>query len=379
MNLLRQLPSLVLVFLLSSCVSNNPQISAITIKPAPAVQAFPYAFAKENPVEVCKPAGEREYLSRLSCESGNKPTFKRVRSVGSRNEFPKDLPDAKARTLLDRVLSGAKLEPGEVDYHVIDEYEVMCGDKKATLYMDMYHCHSQPANAAPGGFSLKSLATKTESKVVSLVLEQLRQSVGATEFVQIKEAIESSETIKINLETLHSQKVFTDFVVLRGSEAPHSRFGGYESKGRIFFKENFLQALAQYQPKVSPFPDDIRPNNTAFAIAHLLHHVRTPIDMSKFSNPFEYAKANIAVEAESFLIAWNAMVDAAEVSNSNKPLTNRQLGQLLLNSRYPFPFLGKTSTGETLKWLPDGRFAVDPNNVRIVAEVVSRSNIVDLK
>jgi hypothetical protein len=351
MNFLHSIGLICLTLLLASCASNEPKLAV------PAAQSLPYALSKENPVEVCKPAGQREYLSNLVCASGATPTFKRIQNVGLRNESSTNIAGSKDGAYLERMISGAKLQPGEVDTHVVDEYEVMCSDKKSIVYLDMYHCFDQLANIAPAGF----------------------KSFGAQEYQQIKDAVESSETIKSSLEKLYSQKLFTDFVLLDKAAPQSPQFGGFESKGRIFFTKDFLQALTQYRPRSPVYPDDIRPNNTVFAIAHLLHHIKTPIDVSKFSTPVQYSRANLAIEAESFLISWNAMVDAAEFVNKGKMLSNRQAGQLLVNSRYQFPFVGKSASGETLKWLPDGRLSLESVNVRVVADVLANSKIADLK
>jgi hypothetical protein len=373
MNFLHSIGLIGLTLLSASCASNEPKLAV------PAAQSLPYALSKENPVEVCKPAGQREYLSNLVCASGATPTFKRIQNVGLRNESSTNIAGSKDGAYLERMISGAKLQPGEVDTHVVDEYEVMCSDKKSIVYLDMYHCFDQLANIAPAGFILKTVALKNDSKGVAQILDQVKKSFGAQEYQQIKDAVESSETIKSSLEKLYSQKLFTDFVLLDKAAPQSPQFGGFESKGRIFFTKDFLQALTQYRPRSPVYPDDIRPNNTVFAIAHLLHHIKTPIDVSKFSTPVQYSRANLAIEAESFLISWNAMVDAAEFVNKGKMLSNRQAGQLLVNSRYQFPFVGKSASGETLKWLPDGRLSLESVNVRVVADVLANSKIADLK
>jgi hypothetical protein len=371
MNFVHSIGLIGLTLLLASCASNEPKLAV------PAAQLLPYALSKENPVEVCKPSGQREYLSNLVCPSGTTPTFKRIQNVGPRNESSTSSADSKNGAYLDRMISGAKLQPGEVDTHVVDEYEVMCGDKKSIVYLDMYHCYDQLVSIAPAGFVLKAVAPKNENKGVTQILDQVKKSVGAQEYLQRKEAVEGAQTS--NLEKLYSQKLFANFVVLDKAESQSPQFGGFESKGRIFFTKDFLLALTQHRPRSPVYPDDIRPNNTVFAIAHLLHHIKTPIDISKFSNPVDYARASLAIEAESFLVGWNAMVEAAEFVNKSKPLSSRQTGQLLVNSRYQFPFVGKSETGEALKWLPDGRFSIDAVNVRIVADVLKGSKMADLK
>jgi hypothetical protein len=373
MNLLTLAAVLGITILAVSCAStNSPTLE-------PPAQQFPFALSRENPVEVCKPAGQRDYLAGLVCTSGGPPSFKRVKSVGPRVDYPKDLPAAKTGEFLDRMISGAKLRPGEVDYHVVDEYELICGEKKFAIFLDMYHCDGQVKNVAPIGFSLRAVAQEANFDGVSKVLDQLRKSVGSQEYTQIKEAIEASATLKISLDRLYSQKAFTEFVVLTKREPTQSQYGGFESKGRVYLTQDFLQSLAQYRPRPPVYADDLQPNNTTFAIAHLLHHISKPIDISKFSNPSEYSAANLAIEAESFLVAWNSMIDAAEKANNGKSLSNRQAGQLLMSSRYPFPFIGKSITGDSLRWLPDGRFLVDPANTRIVADVLANSKLPDIK
>jgi len=46
-----------------------------------------------------------------------------------------------------------RLKPGEVDYHIIDSYEVKCSNKTRTLFFDMYHCGTPKPWQAPKGFT----------------------------------------------------------------------------------------------------------------------------------------------------------------------------------------------------------------------------------
>lgn len=57
--------------------------------------------------------------------------------------------------MFERNLSGRALQPGELDHHVVDGYEVNCGAARRVLFMDMYHCNSAPPDGAPPGFTLK--------------------------------------------------------------------------------------------------------------------------------------------------------------------------------------------------------------------------------
>ena len=122
---------------------------------APAPSAVPAGESKQSAIEVCMPSGERQYLSMLVCAAGQRPTFHRTGSVGERNPLPAGLTDKQFSALLDRSLRGAPLEPGEVDVHVIDLFELNCGEVKRQVFMDMYHCPQPEAKLAPAGFSLR--------------------------------------------------------------------------------------------------------------------------------------------------------------------------------------------------------------------------------
>jgi hypothetical protein len=110
-----------------------------------------YGESRSAAIEVCKPEGERAYLARLVCSTGETATFDRVGGYGPRNDLPADQP------LSEQIASARRdpLQPGEVDHHVVDGYEVSCGASKRLIYLDMYHCHQSSPNAAPPGFSLR--------------------------------------------------------------------------------------------------------------------------------------------------------------------------------------------------------------------------------
>jgi hypothetical protein len=107
-----------------------------------------WGLRQDNPVAVCEPAGQRAWLQQLRCADGSELSWQRSGSVGPRVELPTDLPMAE----LDKIMSGEPLADGEVDYHVIDAYQVDCGGKARTLYLDMYHCELPAPQRAPAGF-----------------------------------------------------------------------------------------------------------------------------------------------------------------------------------------------------------------------------------
>lgn len=111
--------------------------------------------SKATAIEVCRPMGQRAYLSRLVCADGTRPTFNRIGSFGSRMPEPANMSKEQSGAVLEAMLTGRALKPGETDLHVVDGYEVSCGTVKRTIYMDMYHCHSAPPEQAPAGFTMQ--------------------------------------------------------------------------------------------------------------------------------------------------------------------------------------------------------------------------------
>jgi hypothetical protein len=75
-------------------------------------------------------------------------SFRRLGAAGARNE-PRT--EAEERFAEDQMREGRHLAPGEVDFHIVDVYEVICGGKPVEVYLDMYHCSQpQPSEAIPG-------------------------------------------------------------------------------------------------------------------------------------------------------------------------------------------------------------------------------------
>ena len=88
-------------------------------------------------IKVCMPQGQHAYLSRLRCPDGQPPKFQRLGSVAKSAE-PAQPASAKDDT----------------DDHLVDAYQVTCGEQTHVVYMDMYHCNVPPPEEAPPGFSI---------------------------------------------------------------------------------------------------------------------------------------------------------------------------------------------------------------------------------
>ncbi|HDS0948079.1 TPA: hypothetical protein QDZ34_000538 [Stenotrophomonas maltophilia] len=112
-----------------------------------------WGLRKENPVEVCQPIGQHAYLARLVCSDQSRPRFERGGSVGNRN--PPSSDRAVREREFEAMMTFAPLAEGATDYHVIDRYDVQCGETTTAVYMDMYHCPAAPVQRAPAGFTLQ--------------------------------------------------------------------------------------------------------------------------------------------------------------------------------------------------------------------------------
>ncbi len=133
--------------LLAACASTPPR--------DPSTPIAGWGESKASAIEVCKPEGQRAYLDQLVCSDGSSPAYRRVGSFGSRNEVPKNLTKEQEADLLQALFTGRALRPGEKDHHIVDGYELSCGQSKRMVYMDMYHCNSAPPKQAPAGFTLR--------------------------------------------------------------------------------------------------------------------------------------------------------------------------------------------------------------------------------
>lgn len=107
-----------------------------------------WGTTKETAIEVCLPSGEHYFLQDLRCPGGKAPEYNRSGNVGSRNPMPQDMEFNMG--MMDPT---RQMKPGEVDYHIIDRYEVKCPEKTYVLFFDMYHCGTLKAWKAPAGFT----------------------------------------------------------------------------------------------------------------------------------------------------------------------------------------------------------------------------------
>jgi hypothetical protein len=138
--------------LIAACQTTSTATAPVTpATRASTAAAGPLGASKATSVEVCEPSGERAYLQRLRCPDGTAPRFGRAGSLGMRTE-PRTAEEEKAAEA--QTLGGRTVAAGEADYHVVDMYEVRCGDAVHEVFLDMYHCDQRAPEEAPEGFTI---------------------------------------------------------------------------------------------------------------------------------------------------------------------------------------------------------------------------------
>jgi len=127
-------------------------LAACAHAPAPQKQPW-FGMRKFAAAEVCMPAGEQLWLSRLRCPDGAPPKIVSSTSAGARTN-PETPDDPRQLAQLD---VGRPLAPGEPDFHIVDAFVISCSDGDRTLFLDMYHCTQEPPASAPEGMTIAPL------------------------------------------------------------------------------------------------------------------------------------------------------------------------------------------------------------------------------
>ncbi len=129
-------------------------IEATSVEAPPIAAPDGYGLSREHAIEVCYPEGQQQYLARLICPDNSHPAFERRGSVGPRQPMPDNMSEETIASLLADLRKSRKREPGEPDHHIVDAYDVVCGEATTTLYLDMYHCAQDRPVFSPKGFGI---------------------------------------------------------------------------------------------------------------------------------------------------------------------------------------------------------------------------------
>lgn len=223
------------------------------------------------------------------------------------------------------------------------------------------------------------LADSPQRSGVDKVFGQLEALAGPTEARQIADAITASGLLKREINAQVASKRFDGIQVAPRASLDMRKadmFGGFVHESRIVLTKEYLKELRNPRMYDVEYPDDILPNNTVFVLAHLLFHTGNPLDPNNYSNPWSYSDAAMKVEAAAFIYAWNATLQVAIQANGGKPLSQRQFGQLLLNTRYRFALIGGA---EKDFFLPSGYVEINDKNIQTVIGTLSRTQHAELE
>lgn len=228
-----------------------------------------------------------------------------------------------------------------------------------------------------------AFAIEPPSAAVESVLHELKDSAAPGDYQQIADAIASSEALQRELSELVTANRFTGFSISPRAQVTDGRaaiFGAFTQDPKIVCTTEYLTELKKTRLFDVVNPDDILPDNTVFVLAHLLYHIRNPLDPRKYSSPDAFAEAAIKIEASAFIQAWNTTLQAAERKNDGKPLSARQVGQLLMNARYRFALIGAMRQKvDPLKFLSSGLVEANDMNVQAIATTLRNSRHADLE
>ncbi len=226
-----------------------------------------------------------------------------------------------------------------------------------------------------------------ESNTFDEDLQRILSSVSETaskEFsTQLADAIKSSDLLRSEINKATKAKTLQGIVVEEKSKIQDGRvgiFGGFVSGNNIVLTKEYLIALRDNRLFDVAYADDIRPNNTAFALAHLLFHLENPMNFTKFRNPIEASEVQISNEARAFIHGWNIMLNGAEQGNNMAKLSPRQQGQFLMNFRYRTVFVAAAQYKQApLKFERSGEIKPDKNNINAIATTLGNSRLNDIE
>lgn len=356
---------------------------------APAVIPESFGESKQTAIEVCTPAGQRAYLSRLVCPDGAAARYNRVGSFGNRNEIPGNLAPEQQKEMLERLRRSTPLQPGQPDYHVVDGYEVACGDVKRLLFMDMYHCEAPPPDRVPRGFAFGNFEL---SPTLQSILLSLSNSSPPEYHDQIAGAIQASGLLREQLNRLAISGKLKGIKVLSKGDLPQPKvklFGGFVDSATIFLSTDLLETLRKNRLYDVVLTDDVQPNNTVFVLAHLVHHLGTAEGLAssmKSRTRESYISARFEDEARAWIQAWNATIDDATRRNGERTLSFQQLSQLLLNIRYRGVFERAMKTErtenqarETLAFSQSGILDANKRNIDALVQALRGASMTDIE
>ena len=216
------------------------------------------------------------------------------------------------------------------------------------------------------------------------ILKNLTDSAPKGQTDQVIGAIKASPLLASRIDQLASTGKITEIRILQGHRAATgkgSMFGGLTEGSSIVLFSGFLEALQNNRFNDAGY--DIQPNNTVFALGHLLHHLTTSEEMEKRMKTTSlpsYVEARAQDEAAAMIWGWNDMIDAAIQANGHRALSTPQISLLLANARYG-SILRKAmgQSANPLQLAGTGWIYMNTQNISAVANALHDATLMDIE
>lgn len=227
----------------------------------------------------------------------------------------------------------------------------------------------------------------TNGSPLDAILQKLSSSASTDDATRIEQAIHASPALRAQLDALASAGKLKSITVKPGDVAASENgayFGAAFDANGIVLSEVFLgeQNRMAYDVRT---PNEILPNNTVFVLGHLAYHLRDTQYVEeaarRAANRDAFMTEVMRNEAGAFIQGWNDVVDAATVTNGNKPLSARQAGDLLINLRYRAAFIKamNAKAGPKLKFSNDGHIEASDSNLKSMATALADKPVAGLQ
>jgi hypothetical protein len=215
------------------------------------------------------------------------------------------------------------------------------------------------------------------------ILVQLKEKIIFEDFQSISNAINSSEILLKDLNELAVTGKFTEFSILPKSGINDGRvgiFGGFIQETKIILTTEYLKELQKKKQFEFVNTDEALSNNVVFALTHLVHHIKYPLDPRKHTSPASFMSAALDTEAIAFIQSWNSMLKAAEKDNGGKQLSTKQITQLVMNTRYRFVYLGAINQKPSpMIFSMNGVVEQNEQNILAIVNTLKNSRRADLE
>lgn len=232
-----------------------------------------------------------------------------------------------------------------------------------------------------------SAASVRPNRELERVLQELAASTSNDQYRQIDEAVKASRDLIEQLNGLAVSGKLTEIVVLNSAAASNAPkpgpFSAWTTGSSIVFSEALLSQLTKNREYDVVYPDDILPNNTTFVLGHLALHLSAGKIPVKAGGPLpvnDYIAAMLDQEARAYIQAWNDALGAAVQQNSGKPLTPRQIANLMFNMRYRFAFLtALRQPTDKIHLEQNGVIEQSESNAKAIASALKNSSVADIQ